>query len=340
MVYKYIYVSQHTQSLIMMTESSSFNHMYSITECNFSSCIMCMCPHPHTVPTMQNILWDRPWCIPRTQRTGSWPQALCWAVLSPWCSPAEALYAPLWVEAQGWAQPTAWSSRRHQIAVFQRSTVVKIAPAELERGCSEPLHLRPGKPPHIVARCLPGLYLPGEYDGIPLTAINISFPILSFLLLPPVSINVCLQLPPLKCCPVTCRGKIQPFQTQIEQGREEGQAPRQREKRKGGSEESRQEEEKDAGAVESPVADRLVDSLSLQPLLNPEPRTALQKMEMWKIPLHPFLYFSCYLVHSAAPPLCVSRPLHCLPPLLLCSLCSVMQTRSNAYCARWSSLIT
>lgn len=26
---------------------------------------------------------DTPWCTPRTRRTGSWPQAWCWAVLAP-----------------------------------------------------------------------------------------------------------------------------------------------------------------------------------------------------------------------------------------------------------------
>ncbi len=81
----------------------------------------------HTVPSMPFLLWDTPWCIPRTQRTGSWPQAWCWAVLSPWRSPAEALYAPLWVDPQGWAQPYNLKLKAPTVDYG------KYAPAELSR---------------------------------------------------------------------------------------------------------------------------------------------------------------------------------------------------------------
>lgn len=63
--------------------------------------------HAHTYTNAHSPIQDTPWCIPRTQRTGSWPQAWCWAVLSPWCSPAEALYAPLWVEPKAALSPAA-----------------------------------------------------------------------------------------------------------------------------------------------------------------------------------------------------------------------------------------
>jgi len=82
---------------------------------------------------MQSLLWDTPWCIPRIQRTGSWSQALCWAVLSSWRSPAEALYAPLWVDPQGWAQP---DNLKHKAPPNPRLATVdygKNAPAEVSR---------------------------------------------------------------------------------------------------------------------------------------------------------------------------------------------------------------
>lgn len=60
------------------------------------------------------------------------------------------------------------------------------------------------------------------------------FPFLffSFSLPLTVSLNPVLFLPPSKCYPLTCRGEIQLSQAQIEQGREEGQALKQRQKGK------------------------------------------------------------------------------------------------------------
>lgn len=77
-------------------------------------------------------------------------------------------------------QPEA--QKRHKIPAFQQSTTVKMPRLNSpEKGCGGPLHPRPNAPPHSVSHCFPGSQAAGESDGIPLDAINISFPFFQFL---------------------------------------------------------------------------------------------------------------------------------------------------------------
>lgn len=153
---------------------------------------------------------------------------------------------------------------------LRRSTTVKTPQLNSpERGCGRPLHPRPNAPPHCVPCCFPGSRAAGKSDGIPLDAINISFAFPWLSLPPSVSLNLLLLQPPSKCYPVTCRGEIQPSPAQIEQAGEEGQALRRRQRGKEGrrkAERKRRRRRSKGGcalAVESNVADRLMEALSL-----------------------------------------------------------------------------
>lgn len=119
------------------------------------------------------------------------------------------------------------------------------------------------------------------------------------------SVRLAKPLPP----PVTIQmlssdmqgGEIQPSKPRFRQGGKagyttEGERERRdgkRQRRRGGC----------ALAVESPVADRLVELLSLSlclpPSLNTEPCIALQKMRAWRIP-HIFLSLSSYFSLTSA----------------------------------------
>jgi len=102
---------------------------------------------------------------------------------------------------------------------------------------------------------------------------------------------------------------------------------REKEKRNGRRQrEEAEEEEVCAQAVESPVADRLVESLALclPPSVNTEPCTALQKMRAWRIPhilLSPLSDFFCSPVRSSSP-----------LPLSLFHICHLLSNAEQMQC--------
>lgn len=163
----------------------------------------------------------------------------------------------------------------------------------------------------------------------PLDAINISFPFLQLSLPLFVDLNLFLLLSASKCYPVTCRGEIQPSQAQIEQGREERQALRQKKKGKEGRRKAERRRRGVRSSCRVPCG-RLVDgvslSLSLPPLLNTKPCTALQKIGVWRIPTSFFFFLSPSLLCS------LQTPSHCLspPPLWFPSLLERLSLLSNA----------
>lgn len=131
----------------------------------------------------------------------------------------------------------------------------KNAPAELSRGAAADPYI-PGQMRLLIAlHRFPGSQATGESDGIPLDAINISFAFLWS-----VYLTLFYLPPPSECSP---GGKSSLTPAQTEQGREEGQALRQMEK---GKEGRRKAERRGGGGaldVESPVAERLMECLSL-----------------------------------------------------------------------------
>ena len=78
-------------------------------------------------------------------------------------------------------------------------------------------------------------------------------------------------------------------------------------------------------------------SFCLPPSLNTKPCTALQKIGVWENPsLSLSLSRSSYFSLSPSLLCSLQTPSHCLfhsPPFWICSPCSVMQNRSNTYCA-------
>ena len=151
--------------------------------------------------------------------------------------------------------PAAWSSKCHWIPRLPMVDYSKNAPAELSRGAAADPYI-PGQMRLLIApHRFPGSQATGESDGISRDAINISVAFLwsvylTFFYLPP----------PSECSPGGI-SSLTPAQT--EQGREEGQALRQMEK---GKEGRRKAERRGGGGdleVESPVAERLMESLSL-----------------------------------------------------------------------------
>lgn len=130
---------------------------------------------------------------------------------------------------------------------------------------AEPLHPQPNAPPPSVAHYFQGSQAAGKSDGIPLDAIDISFPFLWFSLPRSFSINLCL-LPSLsKCYPVTCKGgkSSLPKPRLNKVGRKGRLHDRGRKGKEGWKKAERRRRGGCALAVESPVADRLVEPLSL-----------------------------------------------------------------------------
>lgn len=303
--------------------------------------------HTHThiyIPSMPILLQDTPWCIPRTRRTGSWPQAWCWAVLSPWRSPAEALYAPLWVDPQGWAQTNSLKLQTPQDRRLTNGRQWQKTPQlnSLQRGFGRDLHPWLNASFHSVAQMFSRIASRWREWRNPPWMWSI-YPFVSS-----YARGLCpsLQTSVSFChCPNGIEwhagGEIQPSRAQIAQGREDRRRKTRKGEREGGK---GREEEKEGGVRSSWVpwgtqtaGVSLTLFLCRSPLLNTEPCTALQKTGVWRIPSH---VFSLYLAISLSPSLLLlyPNPLPCLflPPFWISTLCSVMQNRSNVYCAMWS----
>lgn len=211
---------------------------------------------------------------------------LCWASGAPQQKPYMLLSE--WIP-KAELSPTTWSSKCHWTPTLQRLATVKTPQLNLRRGddadpyISGQMHLlilplavfQDRKPLAMVMEspCMQSIFSPFPWCLLPRS----------------VSLNLIRLLPPSKCYPLTCREGIQPSQIQTEQAREEGQALRQTEKgkkeRRGGG---------SALAVESPVAERLMESLSLfasHPLWTLSHAQHCRKREFGESPPHLSLSF-------------------------------------------------